>query len=186
MRRSSVVAIAALIAAFALAGLPTPAGSTPPSTVREPAPGAFSSVTVPATTAAPDPGAAAAGLGASGGRARGDDRVHRAGRAPAAPTSRPRGRPSRVAAGGRGVEAAPSQVLHGEAHASTTTARPPCASRGARSSGSAATAAASSGRSPTTARRSRSRIVDLYRPDFFADLRLPLVVGHDQGTVAVY
>jgi hypothetical protein len=61
MRRRSVVAMAALIAAFALAGLPAPAGSTPPSTAQELAPAAFTTVTIPATAQAaktqgrPDP-----------------------------------------------------------------------------------------------------------------------------------
>ena len=32
----------------------------------------------------------------------------------------------------------------------------------------------------------KSRVVDLYRPDFFDDLRLPVVVRHDQVTVYVY
>jgi hypothetical protein len=48
MRRRSVVAFAALIAVFALTGLPAPAGSTVPSAAREPAPAAFSTVTIPA------------------------------------------------------------------------------------------------------------------------------------------
>ena len=52
MRRRSVVAIAALIAAFALAGLPVPAGSRTPSTVRDLEPAAFTSVTIPANAAA--------------------------------------------------------------------------------------------------------------------------------------
>ena len=34
--------------------------------------------------------------------------------------------------------------------------------------------------------RSRAAIVDLYRPDFFDDLRLPVVVGHDHGDRLVY
>jgi hypothetical protein len=52
MRRRSVVAIAALIAVIALTGLPAPAGSTSPSTAREPAPAAFSTVTIPASAQA--------------------------------------------------------------------------------------------------------------------------------------
>ena len=100
MRRRSVVAIAALIVAFALAGLPAPAGSTPPSMVREPAPGAFSSVTVPTMAAAPVPGAAA-GVGASGGRLEATTALSEPGDAPAMPTSRPRVTQPLAAAGDR-------------------------------------------------------------------------------------
>jgi len=48
MRRRSVVAAAALIAAVALAGLPDPAGSRSPSTSPALDPVAFSTVTIPA------------------------------------------------------------------------------------------------------------------------------------------
>ena len=48
MRRNSVVATVALIAALALAGLPTPVGSRQPSATQELQPAAFTSVIVPA------------------------------------------------------------------------------------------------------------------------------------------
>lgn len=48
MRRRSVVAVAALIAAFALAGLPAPAGSHQPSATLALQPAAFTSVMIPA------------------------------------------------------------------------------------------------------------------------------------------
>ena len=48
MRRNSVVAAVALIAALALAGLPTPVGSRQPSATLELQPAAFTSVIVPA------------------------------------------------------------------------------------------------------------------------------------------
>jgi hypothetical protein len=48
MRRRSVVAAAALIAAFALVGLPVPAGSRQPAAIGDVAPAAFTSVIVPA------------------------------------------------------------------------------------------------------------------------------------------
>ena len=54
MRRSTVVASAALIAALALAGLPAPAGSRSPSTLRAVESAAFSMVTISATDAPPD------------------------------------------------------------------------------------------------------------------------------------
>jgi hypothetical protein len=62
MRRRSVVAIAALIAVLALTGLPVPADSTTPSSVRALEPAAFSSVTVPADA----PALAALGASAAG------------------------------------------------------------------------------------------------------------------------
>ena len=48
MRRKSVVAAAALIAAFALAGLPGPVGSSQPSAILDLQPAAFTTVTIPA------------------------------------------------------------------------------------------------------------------------------------------
>ena len=48
MRRRSVVATAALIAAFALVGLPVPAGSRATSATRDLQPAAFTSVIIPA------------------------------------------------------------------------------------------------------------------------------------------
>jgi hypothetical protein len=183
MRRRSVVAIAALIVAFALAGLPAPAGSTPPSMVREPAPGAFSSVTVPAMTAAPDPGAAAAGVGASAGRLEATTAFAEPGEAPAVPTSRPR--VTQPASGaGEGWKQA-SQVLHGEAtfyDNGTTAMRLPrgtivricgdggCIERVVNDYGP----------------QKPSRIVDLYRPDFFAICGCGSWSGVTDVTVYVY
>lgn len=51
MRRRTVVATAALIAALALAGLPVPAGSRTPSALRAVEPVAFTMVNVPAVDA---------------------------------------------------------------------------------------------------------------------------------------
>ena len=183
MRRRSVVAIAALIVAFALAGLPAPAGSTPPSMVREPAPGAFSSVTVPAMTAAPDPDAAAPGLGASAGRLDPTTAFTEPGEAPAMPTSRPRVTQP-VATVGEGWKQA-SQVLHGEAtfyDNGTTAMRLPrgtivricgdggCIERVVNDYGP----------------QKPSRIVDLYRPDFFAVCGCGSWSGVADVTVYVY
>jgi hypothetical protein len=183
MRRRSVVAIAALIVAFALAGLPAPAGSTPPSMVREPAPGAFSSVTVPAMTAAPDPGAAAAGVGGSAGRLEATTAFSEPGEAPAMPTSRPRVTQP-VSAAGEGWKRA-SQVLHGEAtfyDNGTTAMRLPrgtivricgdggCIERVVNDYGP----------------QKPSRVVDLYRPDFFAICGCGSWSGVTDVTVYVY
>jgi hypothetical protein len=183
MRRRSVVAIAALIVAFALAGLPAPAGSTPPSMVREPAPGAFSSVIVPAMTAAPDPGAAAEDVGASAGRVETTTAFSEPGEAPAMPTSRPHVTQP-VAAAGEGWKAA-SQVLHGEAtfydHGTTAMRLPRgtivricgaggCIERVVNDYGP----------------QKPSRIVDLYRPDFFAICGCGSWSGVTDVTVHVY
>ncbi len=183
MRRRSVVAIAALIVAFALAGLPTPAGSTPPSTVREPAPGAFSSVTVPAMTAAPDAGAAAPGVASLGGRIEATTAFGDPGDAPAVPTSRP-SVDQPLAAAGEGWKKA-SQVLHGQAtfyDNGTTAMRLPrgtivricgdggCIERVVNDYGP----------------QKPSRVVDLYRPDFFAICGCGSWSGVTTVTVYVY
>ena len=184
MRRRSVVAIAALIAAFALAGLPVPAGSTPPSTVRDPAPGAFLNVTVPAMTAAPGPGAAAAGVGSPGGRLDPTTALTEPGEGPAVPTSRPRVTQP-VAAAGEGWKEA-SQVLHGEAtfyDNGTTAMRLPrgtivricgdggCIERVVNDYGPVAR---------------NGRIVDLDRSDFFRVCGCPSWSGTTRVTVAIY
>jgi hypothetical protein len=183
MRRRSVVAIAALIVAFALAGLPAPAGSTPPSMVREPGPGAFSSVTVPALAAAPDAGAAVTRPGAHAGILDPMTAFAEPGAAPAAPTSRPRVTQP-VAAAGEGWKPS-SQVLHGEAtfyDNGTTAMRLPrgtivricgaggCIERVVNDYGP----------------QKPSRIVDLYRPDFFAICGCGSWSGVTDVTVYVY
>ena len=89
MRRRSVVAMAALIAAFALAGLPTPAGSTTPSSALDPAPAAFTTVTIPADA----PARRAPGLSDAALRAESyvtpDTAFAEPGTAPAVPATRP-------------------------------------------------------------------------------------------------
>ena len=52
MRRRSVVATVALIATFALVGLPVPAGSRAISATRDLQPAAFTSVIIPADASA--------------------------------------------------------------------------------------------------------------------------------------
>ena len=183
MRRRSVVAIAALIVAFALAGLPTPAGSTPPSTVREPAPGAFTSVTVPASTAAPDPGAAAPGAASFVGRLEPTTPFSEPGDAPAVPTSRPRvSQP--LAAAGEGWKKA-SQVLHGEAtyyDNGTTAMRLPRGTIVRICGGGGCIERTVNDYGP----QKPSRIVDLYRPDFFAICGCGSWSGVTDVTVYVY
>ena len=141
MRRRTVVAVAALIAAFALAGLPVPAGSRTPSTDRTLDQAAFTSVTIPANAEALSaPGLSVVDL-RSAGHVTADDTFLEPGEAPDGPTSRPRvtqpgRRPGRT---GR----LPSRSCPGSRR-STTTGPRPCGCRAARSCGSAATGAASS------------------------------------------
>jgi hypothetical protein len=89
MRRKLVVAAVALIASFALAGMPGPAESRSPSTAWDPEPAAFTSVIIPADAPAqrawgsPDDALRSAGhLGASA-------TLTEPGEVPAAPTGRP-------------------------------------------------------------------------------------------------
>src|SRR3954453_22054659 len=87
MRRSTVVATAALMAAVALTGLPAPAGSATPSVPSGLQAATFSSVLVTATAQAP----AAQGLSevASVRDRLSDQPFVEAGRAPRAPGTRP-------------------------------------------------------------------------------------------------
>lgn len=90
MRRRSVVATAALIAAFALAGLPGPAGSRSPSTAWDLAPAAFTSMVVPAEIPAQRaPGMSDDALRSAGHLAAADTLVE-PGVAPTVPTTRPK------------------------------------------------------------------------------------------------
>lgn len=88
MRRRSVVATAALIAAGALAGLPGVAGSAGPSIPRDPAPEAFSEVVLPGDPAPavtlPDASLRSAGYLSEGAV------LLEAGRAPSGPAARPK------------------------------------------------------------------------------------------------
>jgi len=87
MRRRSVVAVAALIAAFALAGLPGPVGSSQPSATLDLQPAAFTSVIIPADAPALEArGVSDAALGAEVVL---DAPYVISGAAPAAPATRP-------------------------------------------------------------------------------------------------
>ena len=184
MRRRSIVAIAALIVAVAMVGLPAPAGSTAPSPVREPAPGAFSSVTVPAGGLAS--GGAAAGVAlapAVAGRVERTTAFTEPGDAPAVPSSRPTvDQP--VPASGEGWKEA-RQVLHGQAtyydHGTTAMRLPRgtvvricgdggCIERVVNDYGP----------------QKKSRVVDLYRPDFFTVCGCGSWNGVTTVTVYVY
>jgi hypothetical protein len=92
MRRRSVVAMAALIAALALVGLPDPAGSHTATAIPGLQPASFTSVTIPAD--APALRARGLSVGASTlaivePASAADERYTEVGKAPAAPVSRP-------------------------------------------------------------------------------------------------
>ena len=184
MRRRSVVAIAALIAAFALVGLPAPAGSTAPSTVREPAPDTFSSVTVE-TVAAGARAADSADLvhDPAAGRLEATTALVEPGAAPAVPSARPSVEQP-VPGSGEGWKKA-RQVLRGQAtyyDNGTTAMRLPrgtivricgdggCIERVVNDYGP----------------QKKSRVVDLYRPDFFAVCGCGSWSGVTNVTVYVY
>jgi hypothetical protein len=183
MRRRSIVAIAALIVAVAMVGLPAPAGSTVPSPVREPAPGAFSSVTLPAAASGASGAAGVAVALPAAGRVEATTAFTEPGDAPAVPSSRPNvDQP--VAASGEGWKEA-RQVLHGEAtyyDNGTTAMRLPrgtvvricgdggCIERVVNDYGP----------------QKKSRVVDLYRPDFFAVCGCGSWNGVTTVTVYVY
>src|SRR4051794_37473076 len=111
MRRRSVVAIAALIAAFAMVGLPAPAGSTSPSIPVAPAPAAFSDVTIPADTLAPGAQGTFGEAPGGGGRVATSTALREPGVAPSVPSSRP-GVPLPATLSQEAWKA-PSQVLTG-------------------------------------------------------------------------
>jgi hypothetical protein len=183
MRRRSIVAIAALIVAVAMVGLPAPAGSTVPSPVREPAPGAFSSVTLPAAASGASGAAGVAVAPPAAGRVEATTAFTEHGDAPAVPSSRPNvDQP--LAASGEGWKEA-RQVLHGEAtyyDNGTTAMRLPrgtvvricgdggCIERVVNDYGP----------------QKKSRVVDLYRPDFFAVCGCGSWNGVTTVTVYVY
>jgi hypothetical protein len=183
MRRRSIVAIAALIVAVAMVGLPAPAGSTAPSTVREPAPDAFSSVTVPAVDAATRTSRVGDAARVSASRVDATTAFTEPGVAPAVPTSRPRVAQPLTASGEGWKEA--RQVLHGQAtyyDNGTTAMRLPrgtvvricgdggCIERVVNDYGP----------------QKKSRVVDLYRPDFFAVCGCGSWNGVTDVTVYVY
>lgn len=89
MRRESVVATAALIAALALVGSPGPAGSRSPSSPAVLEPAAFTSVVVPADTSAPRASGSPDDALRSAGYTGASGLLTEPGAAPKVPTSRP-------------------------------------------------------------------------------------------------
>ena len=181
MRRSSVVATAALMAAVALAGLPPPAGSRTPSVPRDLQAATLTSVIVPATA----PALAARGstgvvpvqadLPAS--------RFVEPGRAPRVPARRPR--VAQPATDVASAWKAPRYTLSGQAtfyDNGTTAMRLPM--------GTVVRICGAGGCILRTVTdygpQKPERIVDLYRPDFFRICGCASWSGVVQVTVSVY
>lgn len=183
MRRSAVVAVSALIAAAALIGLPGPASSTDPSSAREPPAAAFMQVQL--ATDAPALGSAARSddaLRAAGHLASGATLVER-GSAPPAPSSRPSVSQPRVSAVADWKP--PLSTMTGTAtfyDNGTTAMRLP--------RGTVVRICGAGGCILRTVSdygpRSPGRIVDLYRPDFFAVCGCAAWSGTTTVTVSVY
>ena len=182
MRRRSVVAIAALIAAFALIGLPVPVGSRSPSMARDPQAAAFTAVTIPADAPADptlgvlDPALRAEGFldGA---------RLVEPGSAPKFPSSRPASVQPSVSAGSAWKP--PLATLKGWAtfyDTGTTAMRLPA--------GTVVRICGAGGCVLRTVNdygpKSTSRVVDMYRPDFFAVCGCASWSGTTWVTVSVY
>jgi hypothetical protein len=184
MRRRSVVATAALIAALALAGLPVPAGSRTPSASRAVEPVALTMITLPAVDAparaapgALDPAARSAGFG--------DATVPfvEPGKAPEGPTKRPAVDQPASPSGGAWKE--PKYTLSGYAtfyDNGTTAMRLP--------RGTVVRICGDGGCIQRTVNDygpvKKSRIVDLYRADFFDICGCKWFAGTTWVTVSVY
>jgi hypothetical protein len=183
MRRRSVVAIAALIAAFALAGLPVPAGSTAPSTAQELAPAAFSTVSIPAnaqvqgTTGLPD------GAQRSASYVTPDTSFTEPGNAPSVPAARPKVDQPQAPSGKDWK--APKYTISGYAtfyDNGTTAMRLP--------RGTVVRICGDGGCIERTVNdygpQKKIRIVDMYRPDFFKICGCEWFAGSTWVTVSVY
>jgi hypothetical protein len=183
MRRRVVVAVSALIAAAALIGLPAPAGSTAPSPARTLQAAAFVQVpilsSVPASPPAAVPDAALRAEGYLGDNGRLVER----GSAPAGPTARPTVAQPSVTAGKAWKP--PLYKLSGLASFydnGTTAMRLP--------QGTIVRICAAAGCILRTVTdwgpKDPARVVDLYRPDFFAICGCASWSGLSRVTVSVY
>jgi hypothetical protein len=185
MRRRTVVAAAALIAAFALAGLPVPAESRQPAEARDLAPAAFTLVTVPA-----DVPALSAWDGFGAGREQASMNTDpetpyvEAGSPPGGPAARPPVALPGVEPGSAWRE--PLQLLTGWASfydAGTTAMRLPRGTlvRICGEGGCIVRTVTDYGPADRN-----GRIVDLYRPDFFRVCGCASWSGTTKVTVSVY
>jgi hypothetical protein len=183
MRRKSVVAIAALIAAFALAGLPAPAGSTIPSTAAELAPAALTALTIPAAAPAQKAsGVPDAALRSAGFISRTTSLVE-PGIAPAAPVARPRVNQPPAPSGKDWKK--PKYTISGYAtfyDNGTTAMRLP--------RGTVVRICGDGGCIERTVNDygpvKKIRVVDMYRPDFFDICGCPWFSGSTWVTVSIY
>jgi hypothetical protein len=189
MRRRTVVAMAALIAAFALAGLPVPAGSHTPTAVRDLAPAAFTSVTIPAdapaqrawggTEVALVPDAALDSAGALDPA----DALGEPGRQIKAPTSRPKvDQPAAVS--GKDWKK-PKYTISGYAtfyNNGTTAMRLPRGTVVRICGGGGCIERTVTDYGP----QKKSRVVDLYTPDFFKICGCASWAGTTKVTVSIY
>jgi hypothetical protein len=183
MRRRSVVAIAALIAAFALAGLPAPAGSTSPSMARELAPAAFSTVTVPANAPAQESAGLADAARRSASYVTPDTTFTQPGVATSVPAARPKVDQPQAPSGKDWK--APKYTISGYAtfyDNGTTAMRLP--------RGTVVRICGDGGCIERTVNdygpQKKIRIVDLYRPDFFEICGCEWFAGTTWVTVSVY
>ena len=183
MRRRAVVATAALIAAFALAGLPVPASSRTPSAARALEQAAFTSITVPANA----PTVAALGVSEaaplSAGHLTADTSFVEPGNAPDGPSSRPQVIQPGTTAGSSWKD--PKYKLSGYASFydnGTTAMRLP--------KGTVVRICGKGGCIVRTVTDygpvKQIRVVDMYRPDFFKICGCPSWSGVVRVTVSVY
>jgi hypothetical protein len=183
MRRRSVVATAALIAALALAGLPVPAGSRTPSATRELVPAAFTSIVIPANAPALDATGVSDAAPVSAGSLAQDSAFIEPGDAPDGPRSRPR--VDQPATSARGTWKDPKYRITGIAtfyDNGTTAMRLP--------RGTVVRICGDGGCILRTVNDygpvSQDRVIDMYRPDFFRVCGCASWSGTTRVTVSVY
>ena len=183
MRRKSVVAIAALIAAFALAGLPSPAGSTSPSTARELAPAALTALTIPANALAPNATGLSDAALLSAGHLMADSPLLEPGAAAAAPASRPSVNQPQAPSGKDWKK--PKYTISGYAtfyDNGTTAMRLPRGTVVRICGGGGCIERTVTDYGP----QKQIRIVDMYRPDFFSICGCGWYAGSTWVTISVY
>jgi hypothetical protein len=183
MRRGTVVAGAALIAALALAGLPAPAGSQAPSLLGSEAPAAFTSVVITAEAPAPEAGSLGDPALESAGAMSATEIFTEPGRRPKVPRKRPVVDQPASTAGKAWKD--PRYTVSGFAtfyYSGSTAMRLP--------RGTVVVICGDGGCIQRTITdygpRTESRIIDLYAPDFFKICGCPSWSGTTRVTVSVY